>query len=200
MIVVGGGAIALSTAEELCALQGHRVVVLWRRDPDLARAVESIGAVFITAARPDSGEGLDRAGVRDAVTILALSPDDHLNLHAALLARDLNPRIRIVLRQFNRTLGHKIEQNLPNCSVLSLAWHSAATYAASALDPTCFRGLQFPEPHGPLTGVATRLAADHRVVGKTVAEAEEALGARIIAVDEGIEIAPDATITDAARL
>ena len=42
MIVVGGGAIALSTAQELCALQGHRVVVLWRRDPDLARAVESI--------------------------------------------------------------------------------------------------------------------------------------------------------------
>ena len=76
MIVIGGGAIALSTAEELCALQGHRVVVVWRRDPDLARAVESIGAVFITAARPDSGEGLDRAGVRHAVTILALSPDD----------------------------------------------------------------------------------------------------------------------------
>jgi NAD(P)-dependent dehydrogenase (short-subunit alcohol dehydrogenase family) len=127
MIVGGGGAIALSTAQELCALQGHRVVVLWRRDPDLARAVESIGAVFITAARPDSAEGLDRAGVHHAVTILALSPDDHLNLHAALLARDINPRIRIVLRQFNRTLAHKIEQNLPNCSVLSLAWHSAAT-------------------------------------------------------------------------
>jgi NAD(P)-dependent dehydrogenase (short-subunit alcohol dehydrogenase family) len=143
MIVVGGGAIALSTAQELCALQGHRVVVLWRRDPDLARAVESIGAVFITAARPDSGEGLDRADVRHAVTILALSPDDHLNLHAALLARDLNPQIRIVLRQFNRTLSDKIEQNLPNCSVLSLAWHSAATYAAAAIDPSCFRGLQF---------------------------------------------------------
>jgi voltage-gated potassium channel len=109
MIVIGGGAIALSTAQELCALQGHRVVVLWRRDPDLARAVEGIGAVFITASRPDSGEGLDRAGVRHAVTILALSPDDQLNLHAALLARDANPRIRIVLRQFNRTLAHKIE-------------------------------------------------------------------------------------------
>ena len=54
MIVVGGGAIALGTAQELCALQGHRVVVLSRRDPDLARAVEDAGAVFIAAARPDS--------------------------------------------------------------------------------------------------------------------------------------------------
>jgi len=96
-------------------------VVLWRPDPDFTRAVEDIGAVHIAAARPDSTEALDRAGVRDAVTILALSPDDQLNLHAALLARDANPRIRIVLRQFNRTLAYKIEQNLPNCSVLSLA-------------------------------------------------------------------------------
>src|SRR6202011_4253626 len=37
MIIVGGGAIALDTAQELSALQGHRVVVLWRRDADFAR-------------------------------------------------------------------------------------------------------------------------------------------------------------------
>src|SRR5260370_10650738 len=200
MIVVGGGAIALSTAQELSALQGHRVVVVWRRDPDLARAVESIGAVCLTAAGPASGEGLARAGVRDAVTILALSPDDHLNLHAALLARDLNPGIRIVLRQFNRTLAHKIEQNLPNCSVLSLAWHSAATYAAAAIDPSCFRGLQFPEPNGPLTGFATRMAEDCGVDGDTVAHAERVLGARIIAIDGAIEFAHEAVLAGGAEL
>jgi Trk K+ transport system NAD-binding subunit len=200
MIVVGGGAIALSTAQELCALQGHRVVVLWRRDPDLARAVESIGAVFTTASRPDSGEGLDRAGVHHAVTILALSPDDHLNLHAALLARDINPRIRIVLRQFNRTLAHKIEQNLPNCSVLSLAWHSAATYAAAAIDPSCFRGLQFPEPDGPLTGFATRIAEDCGVDGGTVEHAERVLGARVIAIDGATGFSHDAVLAGGAEL
>ncbi|MBV9815016.1 MAG: NAD-binding protein, partial [Alphaproteobacteria bacterium] len=200
MIVVGGGAIALGTAQELCALQGHRVTVLWRRDPDLARAVENVGAVFITTARPDSSEGLERAGVRRAITILALSPDDHLNLHAALLARDLNPRIRIVLRQFNRTLAHKIEQNLPNCSVLSLAWHSAATYAAAAIDPSCFRGLQFPEPDGPLTGFATRIARDCGVSGDTIAQAEQVLGARIIAIDGTTDVDRDAVLAGEAEL
>jgi len=200
MIVVGGGAIALSTTQELCALQGHRVVVLWRRDPDFTRAVEGIGAVHIAAPRPDSAEALDRAGVRHAVTILALSPDDQLNLHAALLARDANPRIRIVLRQFNRTLAHKIEQNLPNCSVLSLAWHSAATYAAAALDPSCFRGLQFPEPDGPLTRFATRIAESCGVGGETVAGAERVLGARILAVDGETELARDTVLAGRAEL
>ena len=200
MIVVGGGAIALSTTQELCALQGHRVVVLWRRDPDFTRAVEAIGAIHIAVARPDSSEALDRAGVQHAVTILALSPDDQLNLHAALLARDANPRIRIVLRQFNRTLAHKIEQNLPNCSVLSLAWHSAATYAAAGLDPSCFRGLQFPERDGPLTGFATRVAESCGVGGETVGNAERVLGARVLAVDGKTAIARDTVLAGRAEL
>jgi voltage-gated potassium channel Kch len=199
VIVVGGDALALSTAQELCVLQGHHVVVLWHGDPDFVHAVECLGAVFITA-HPDSREGLDRAGVRRAITILALSPDDQLNLHTALLARDANPRIRIVLRQFNRTLAHKIEQNLPNCSVLSLAWHSAATYAAAAIDPTCFRGLQFPEPDGPLTGFATRTAESCGVDGDTIAQAERALAVRIIAVDGETKLSREAVLSGRAEL
>src|SRR5712691_7290762 len=182
VIIIGGDALALSTAREISQVGGHRVVVLWPADLEFAVAVEAAGAVFV-AGRPDSSDGLEAAGVRHAVSILALSRDDQLNLHGALQARDANPRIRIVLRQFNRTLAAKIEQNLPDCSVLSLAWHSAATYAAVALDPFCFRGLQFPERDGPLTGFASRIADREDLAGHTVGEAEAALGARIVAID-----------------
>ncbi len=199
IIVVGGDALALGTAQELCVLQGHHVVVLWRRDPDFARAVEAVGAVFM-AGQPDTPETLAQAGVARAITILALSGDDQLNLHAALLARDANPAIRIVLRQFNRRLARKIEQNLPECSVVSLAWHSAATYAAAALDPSCFRGLQFPEPDGPLTGFATRIAENCGVGDLTVAQAEQNLSARIVAIEGEAAIAHDAVIAPHSEL
>jgi len=105
-----------------------------------------------------------------------------------------------VLRQFNRTLSRKIEQNLPNCSVLSLAWHSATTYAAAAVDPSAFRGLQFPEPDGPLTAFAARVAERCGVAGNTVLAAEQALGARIIAVDGKTEFARDAVLAAQADL
>lgn len=193
MIIVGGDALALSTASEICALQGHRVVVLWNADEEFAAQVETIGAVLVNG-RPDSRQCLEQAGVMEAVSFLALSRDDQLNLQAALRARDANPDIRIVLRQFNRTLAAKIEQNLPNCAVLSLAWHSAATYAASVLDPSCFRGLQFPEPNGPLTGFALRPADHDRIAGRSVAQAEHALGARIVAIDGDTAIGPDTRI------
>jgi voltage-gated potassium channel Kch len=199
MIIVGGDALALSTARELCLLSGNRVVVLWPEDAEFARAVAEVGAAFV-AGRPHSRDALEAAGVGEAMSILALSSDDQLNLQAALRARDANPRIRIVLRQFNRTLAAKIEQNLADCSVLSLAWHSAATYAAVALDPSCFCGLQFPEPDGPLTGFAMRLADDHRIAGESVVKAEQALGARIVAIDGSTEIAEDETIPTGGRL
>jgi Trk K+ transport system NAD-binding subunit len=199
MIVVGGDALALSVTAELLALGGHRVAVLWYADAEFRRAVEQVGATFI-AGRPDSSEGLDRAGVSEAVTILALSHDDRLNLHAALQARDANPQIRIVLRQLNRTLADKIEQNLTNCAVLSPALHSAATYAAAAIDPACFRGLQFPEPEGPLVGFARRNAGACRVAGMTVAAAERQLAARILAVDGDTDVAREATLAAEAQL
>jgi voltage-gated potassium channel Kch len=155
---------------------------------------------MFVAAAPNSAAGLDRAGVGEAVAILALSPDDRINLQAALRARDANPQIRIVLRQFNRTLARKIEQNLADCAVLSPAWHSAATYAAAAVDPLCFRGLQFPEPNGPLTGFTTRRAEPVGAAGYTAEEAERSLGARIVAVDGDTGYARDEKLRQEAQL
>ncbi|HJU18370.1 MAG TPA: NAD-binding protein [Stellaceae bacterium] len=199
MIVVGDDALALNVAAEILALQGHRVCVLWYENAEFAHAVERIGAQFV-AGSPDSAEGLDRAGVREAVTILALSRDDRLNLHAALRARDANPQIRIVLRQLNRTLARKVEQNLTNSSVLSPTVHSAATYAAAAVDPACFRGVQFPEPEGPLAGFVRRKAGDCRVAGLSVAAAERELAMRILAVDDDIGAAREAVLAAQSEL
>jgi voltage-gated potassium channel Kch len=199
IIVVGGDALALSTAREISTRPGHRVNVLWQGDGEFQQAVESIGGSFI-AGRLESRESLERAGVHEAETILALSRDDQLNLQTALRARDANPAIRIVLRQFNRTLAAKIEQNLPNCSVLSLAWYSAATYAAVGLDPSCFRGLQFPEPDGPLTGFALRVSDLAGIAGKTVQQAEDLLGARVVAVNGDTECGEDRRIPSQAQV
>jgi voltage-gated potassium channel Kch len=195
IIIVGGDALTLSAARDICELHDHRVVVLWPADAEFASAVQDCGAELVVA-RPENREALAAAGVGDAIAILALAPNEELNLQVALRARDANPKIRIVLRQFNRTLAAKIEQNLSDCSALSLAWHSAPTYAAAALDPTCFRGLQFPEPDGPLTGFAVRTADRDQ----TVEKAEAVFGVRIIAVDGETVLRPDDAIAAGATL
>jgi len=179
IVIVGGDMLTRRICEELVEIEGNAVIVLWQRDDDLADGVRRCGAGFVQRSGDDR-EALLLAGILEANVIIAVSDDDHLNLQLVLTARDLNAAIRIVLRQFNRTLGRKIEQNLPNCSVISLASHSAATYASAAADRACFYGLQFPDIDGPLVGFFARSADDLELEGRTLAQAESDLGLRVL--------------------
>lgn len=192
IIVVGANDLALRVCEELCATSGHEVLVLWEAHAHAESAVSAMGATF--AAHPPNDYGsLDAVGVKEAACIIPVSEDDRLNLQVALKARDLNPEIRVVLRQFNRALGRKIEQNLPNCTAISPATHAAATYAGAAVDPACVYAVQFPAATGPLIGFSERRASHFGLDDCTVAEAERRLGVRVVAVNG--RIVPDATDT-----
>ncbi len=193
--------------EELLTTHGHRVAVVWIRDEDFAAKLEAVGAEcrYVHGTPNDERVLLD-AGVRNATAIMVLSDDDRLNLQVALKARDVNDEIRIVMRQFNRTLGVKLEKSLRNCSVLSLASHSAATFAAAALDPDCFGALQFPDPGGVLTAFATRTAAAFGIAGLTASAAERRLSVRVVAlngsraVPAAHALAPEDEVTVFARV
>jgi len=191
VIIVGGDALALRVCEELSRVRSRTVTLLWTYDAALAARVARCGASFVVRTGDDD-ESLRSAGVLQAGSIVALTSDDHLNLQIALRARDLNPAIRLVLRQYNRTLGRKIEQNLEDTSAVSLSSHAAATYAGAAVDGNCFYAVQFPDIDGPLAGFARRSAADAGVAGMTVTQAERALDERILAA--GPTVAPPAEL------
>ena len=145
ILIVGDDVLAERVCVELAAAGGTRVRVVAPKDAD-------------------SDEALREAGVADAVAILTLSSDDERNLSIALRARMLNPHIRVVLRQFGTKIGRKIEQNLPDSTVLSPATHSAATYAGAALDPGCFFALRFPDTDaGAFVGFTFGLASEFDV-------------------------------------
>jgi voltage-gated potassium channel Kch len=188
ILVVGGDALAVRICEELCETQGHRVTMMWMHDHELGASLARLGCDYHPHA-PNDFDALKTAGVMEAVSIMAVSDDDRLNLQVALKARDLNPSIRVVLRQFNRTLGRKLEQNLPNCSVLSVSSHSAPTFVATALDPSCFYALQFPDLDGVYTGFSQRTAAEFGITGLTLPQAQAHLHGRIVAL-HGIPSVP----------
>jgi Trk K+ transport system NAD-binding subunit len=189
ILVVGGDALAVRVCEELCSTQGHRVALVWPHDHELAKQLERIKCEYLPFA-PNDYEALRSVGVSDATSLMALAEDDRVNLQVALKARDINPKIRVVLRQFNRTLARKIEQNLPNCSVLSLASHAAATIVGAALDQSSFYSLQFPDLDGVLCGFSQRPAGLFGITGMTRAEAQAHLKMRVISVDGVTEFDP----------
>jgi voltage-gated potassium channel Kch len=79
------------------------------------------------------GATLIRAGIREAQTLVLASHDDALNLATLTQARVLNPRIRIINRIFNQTLGDRLDQILPDHYSMSVSALAAPIFAFAAL-------------------------------------------------------------------
>lgn len=64
---------------------------------------------------------LAEAGVERAAALALVHDDDETNIRAALTARRLNPRLRLVIRLYNRRLGQHIQELLDQASALATA-------------------------------------------------------------------------------
>lgn len=77
------------------------------------------GAVRLLDASEASEAVLAEAGVERATALALVYDDDETNIRAALTARRLNPRLRLVLRLYNRRLGQHIEALLDQAATLA---------------------------------------------------------------------------------
>ncbi|MEA5471146.1 potassium channel family protein [Spirulina sp. 06S082] len=117
---------------------GYRIFSLLRQ-----QGAEVIGI----SDRPIPGERSDRiiigdprstatliaAGIREAHTLVLASNDDALNLESLTRARTINPKVRIINRIFNHTLGEHLDQTLTDHVSLSSAKLAAPIFAFAAL-------------------------------------------------------------------
>jgi Trk K+ transport system NAD-binding subunit len=74
-----------------------------------------------------------QAGIRDTHTLVLTSSNDALNLEILTQARVLNPRIRIVNRLFNASLGDRLDETLPDHFTMSVAALAAPVFTFAAL-------------------------------------------------------------------
>ncbi|MFE9250519.1 NAD-binding protein [Streptomyces sp. NPDC007088] len=77
------------------------------------------GDIAVVEAAHLDDEALTEAGVDRAQALALVHDDDEANIHAALRARRLNPRLRLVIRLYNRRLGQQLEELLDQAAVLA---------------------------------------------------------------------------------
>ncbi|MYT75486.1 MULTISPECIES: NAD(P)-binding protein [unclassified Streptomyces] len=146
MIVCGDDALAERLAAELRKLYGEQVTVVVPGAPgDIvgrvapaarARASALLARMQSVLGRtPDQNEPagpprvqqaavLDEqafadAGVSEARALALVHDDDEINIRAALVARRLNPQLRLVIRLYNRSLGRHLSDLLDQAAALS---------------------------------------------------------------------------------
>jgi len=164
-VVCGDDALAERVVEELTRVHRYPVTVilpsrLRNHGPQLAR----IPGVRLVEAERLSTETFTRARIGTATALALLKQDDVGNMDAALVAQELNPRLRLVIRMFNMSLGHHVRVLVPNCRVLSDASIAAPTFVASALGEVAPSYVRLP---GQTLSVALRedVAPDDIICG-----------------------------------
>ena len=103
--------------------------------PGAADATGSSGEILLPvremeAAEPTE-EALRLAGAEQAAAVALVYDDDETNIRAALAARRLNPRLRLVIRLYNRKLGQYLEALLDQASVVAMPGLDASELDAS---------------------------------------------------------------------
>ncbi|MFD5279721.1 NAD-binding protein [Streptomyces rubrogriseus] len=145
MVVCGDDGLAHRLAAELRGVYREQVTLVVPpagrrvRQPVVGRAraasaalLDMVNAAVNRTGNADPG-GADReldateptedvladAGVERATALALVYDDDETNIRAALTARRLNPRLRLVLRLYNRRLGQHIEELLDQSATLA---------------------------------------------------------------------------------
>ncbi|MFF1510307.1 NAD-binding protein [Streptomyces sp. NPDC058326] len=79
---------------------------------------EPTGALRVVEAAEADDRALTDAGVERAAALALVHEDDETNIRAALTARRLNPRLRLVIRLYNRKLGQHLETLLDQAAAV----------------------------------------------------------------------------------
>ncbi|HZM78727.1 MAG TPA: NAD-binding protein [Candidatus Limnocylindrales bacterium] len=133
-VISGSDTLAYRLASELSERYSADVVVIMTtHEVPQARDFSDLdGVEVLTVARIDE-KALLEAGLERAAGFAITAQDDVGNIHVALLARDVAPDVRLVVRMYNSALGRSMASLISGCRALSDSEIAAPALVASAL-------------------------------------------------------------------
>jgi Trk K+ transport system NAD-binding subunit len=132
VVLCGLNELGLGVLVELSRLGDEVVVVAGTEDPELRRRAAEHGARVVTGNLRHEAT-LHEAGVATAAALVCVEDDDVGNVHAALIAHELNPGLRIRLQMFNPELGAHVQRLFADCRVFDAAALVAPAFVSAAL-------------------------------------------------------------------
>ncbi|WP_206817776.1 TrkA family potassium uptake protein [Chroococcus sp. FPU101] len=111
---------------------------------------------------------LSYAGIQTAQTLVLTSNDDSLNLAILTYARLMNPRIKIINRLFNETLGKRLDEILPDHVSMSVSALAAPIFSFAALGDKAIGQLRLYNQTWPIQEVV--IDDDHPWKGMPLSE------------------------------
>jgi Trk K+ transport system NAD-binding subunit len=134
VVLCGLGTAGVRVAEGLLGA-GTPLVIVDHGPPTPYRAAFAARGVPIVEGDCTNLATLRRAGVERSSAVLVVISDDLVNLQTALLARELHPGARIVIRLFNQRMAQHLRDLPVQVTALSLSAVAAPAFVLAAACP-----------------------------------------------------------------
>jgi ubiquinone/menaquinone biosynthesis C-methylase UbiE/Trk K+ transport system NAD-binding subunit len=169
VVVIGFGRIGWRVVGQIAPRDPRIVVVETSPKEEFGAVLERYDIPLIQGdARRD--DVLEKANVRLARTIMALTNDDLVNIEVALNAREINPDIKVVLRMFDEHLADRIERAFDFQAVFSTTALAAPSFAAAVWNQKILHSMNIGEDQLHLARFV--VARGSSLVGQTIAHVE----------------------------
>lgn len=143
LIVVGMQNIGTRIISEL--RQAEMDVVVIEESHGEKTGNSALKDIPVITGDPRSEETLIKAGIDDAIALIAVTDDDILNLGTGLQAKKINPQIRTVIRTFDAALGSKLQSHLGIDNVISVSAVSAPMFVGATICRDVIQGIVWQE-------------------------------------------------------
>lgn len=114
----------------------ERHTIVYGSDALAIRVAEELWTAGVAVAALDGVDSLEKVEIADAAAIVCAGNDDAKNLEIALLARQLNPRVRVVTRMVNDVLREAVAVDGGPGAVLGVADLAAPSVVEACLRRT----------------------------------------------------------------
>jgi Trk K+ transport system NAD-binding subunit len=131
-VICGLERISLRVARALIQLGERVTIVAESPEPALLRDARLAGARVMEGRTSGLAE-IAHLELESARCLVLTEDGDLRNMHAAFIARERNPGIRVVLRMFNTELADRATRLLSNSRLVSTSAEAAPYFAAAAL-------------------------------------------------------------------
>lgn len=189
VIVVGAGKVGYRVIQGLLELKETVVVIERESTSNLFDEILSWGVPVITGDARHK-KTLHEAGVEHAKAVILATSDDLANLDAALTARELMPKVRVVLRLFDETLASKFAGAF-SMPAISTAHVAAPAFIAAATGRKVYQEFQLAGQQVHLIDMT--ICADSRLAGTLVGDVQGDKQINIVLHQgpDGVNVNPD---------
>jgi voltage-gated potassium channel len=169
IILVGLGHLGYRVAQELTSIDQDLVLVEANPKADLVTSIKQMG---IPVIQEDASHDvtLEMAGVKKARSIILCTQNDSLNLKIALIAKRMNPDIRVILRIFDDDFAHGLHEQF-GYTAFSATGMAAPAFAAAASGVDITRPITVEGK--PMSLAHLKISNGSQFISRTISEVEQ---------------------------